>query len=345
MIQTAKEIAEQSTVIRGLLDQETENVKRIAAAVREFNPAFIMIAARGTSDNAARYAQYMLGIHARMPVALATPSIHTLYDAPPDLSRALVIGISQSGQSRDVGRVVRDAREQGALTLNITNDENSPMAQNADHHLSLHCGEEIAVAATKTYTAELTAIAMLTAALVDDAGLIASLPLLPDHIQETLTRSADIGSWVQRYRYVERIAVIARGYNYCTAFEISLKIKELCGITGEQYSEADFLHGPIAVIERGFPVVVVAPRGKTMARLVELLEKLKRKQAECLIVSNQDSLAAMGQVYMPIPQTTPEWLSPICAVIPGQIFAMHLANTKGLSVDKPRALTKVTITE
>jgi len=163
-----QEIHEQPDVIRNLLESETENAKKIAAHIREFNPAFVMIAARGTSDNAARYAQYLMGIDAKLPVGLAAPSIHTLYEAQPDLSRALVIGISQSGRPPDVLQVVQDARAQGALTLGITNDPESPLAQAAAHHLWLRCGEEKSVAATKTYTAQLTAIALLTQHLVGD---------------------------------------------------------------------------------------------------------------------------------------------------------------------------------
>jgi glucosamine--fructose-6-phosphate aminotransferase (isomerizing) len=339
-----KEIGEQPEVIYRLLTEGAEKTRQVARAIREFDPVFVMIAARGTSDNAGRYAQYLLSIQARLPVALAAPSIHTLYDAAPKLSRALVIGISQSGQAEDVRRVIVDARAQGALTVSITNDSESPLAHAAAHHLPLLAGDEIAVAATKTYTAQLTTIAMLVTALVDKGELSAALLKLPDHVRETLHHAGLIATWAQRYRYIERFAVIGRSYNYCTAFEVSLKIKELCYVTGAEYSEADFRHGPIALIQPGFPVIVVAPSGKTLPTLLDLLEQLNKRQAECLVISNDEKALAAGQNRMPIPAALPEWLSPVAAVVPGQVFAMNLALAKGHSLDKPAGLSKVTVT-
>ncbi len=339
-----QEIAEQPTVMRRLLDAESAHVVAIAGAIRDFNPAFVSIAARGTSDNAARYAQYMLGAHARLPVALATPSLHTLYETPPDLSRALVMGVSQSGQSEDVRKVLADAREQGALTLSITNDPEAPMAQTAEYHIALHAGEEISIAATKTYTAELTAIAMLVDALIDDAGFHSALHKLPDAADETLLLCETIGSWAERYRYMTQFATIGRGYNYSTAFEINLKITELCYVTGSGFSEADFRHGPIAMIQPGFPVITLAPSGKTLPKLLDLLEKLHDKQAENLVISNDDAAFVHACKPMRLPRV-PEWLSPIVAILPGQVFGLHLAQVKGHPVDKPRGLSKVTVTE
>ncbi len=339
-----QEISAQPQVLQHLLQTEMETVRGVVNAIREFAPAFVMIAARGTSDNAARYAQYLLGIEAGLPVALATPSVYTLYGGTPDLSRALVIGISQSGSSQDIRSVIESARSQGALTLAITNYPDSLLAQTAGHHLALHCGEEVSVAATKTYTAELTAIAMLVSALLDSNEHYTTLSRIPSLVSQTLDMAAPISGWVQRYRYAERIACIGRGYNYSTAFEISLKIKELCYITSEEYSEADFRHGPIAIIQPGFPVIVVAPKGKTLSLQTDLLRKLEEKQAECLVVSNTQDIRQYAQYTMPLPDDLPEWLSPICAVVPGQCFAMNLALTKGHSVDTPQGLQKVTNT-
>ncbi|MBC8171872.1 MAG: SIS domain-containing protein [Anaerolineae bacterium] len=338
-----QEIASQPDVIKQLLTEEANQVKRIAAAVRQFQPAYVYIAARGTSDNAARYAQYLMGVFNRLPVGLAAPSIHTLYETPPDLSKAFVIGISQSGKSVDVMQVVIDARAQGALTLSITNDASSPMAEAAEYHLPLHAGEELSVAATKTYTAELTAVAMLVAELADSDEIHAGLANLPQYMAETLALSSDIARWTERYRYINQLVSIGRGFNYCTAFEISLKIKELCYIPGHGYSEADFLHGPIAQVQPGFPVVVVAPSGKPFPVMLEFLQKLKERQAEALVISNDESAFATAHQAMRLPEL-PEWLSPIAAVLPGQIFAMNLAMVKGNPVDNPRGLTKVTVT-
>lgn len=345
MTHLEQEINAQPEVIKRLLTEQQNTVKQIANAIRDFDPAFVSIAARGTSDNAGRYAQYLMGIEGHLPVALATPSIHTLYESPPVLKRALVIAISQSGRSEDIFQVVKDAREQGALTLSITNNPQSRIAQAAEHHLDLLAGEEISIAATKTYTAQLTAVAMLVTALVDKPALHESLVTLPEVIAETLAQSEPIPVWVDRYRYMERFAAIGRGYNYCTAFEISLKVKELNYITGLEYSEADFRHGPIAVVDNGFPVLVIAPNGKTLPGMVDLLAKLKERNAECLVISNDLEALNFAESQMVIPQNMPEWISPIASVIPGQLFAMGLALAKGFEVDTPEGLSKVTDTK
>lgn len=339
-----REIGEQPNVMRRLLDEEADTIAAIAVEIQRFQPDFVCIAARGTSDNAARYAQYAMGIHNRLPVALAAPSVHTLYGTAPNLSRALVMGISQSGQSTDVLQVIADARAQGALTVSITNDVNSPMAQAAEYHVPLHAGEEISVAATKTYTAELMVVAMLVAALADSDQLRADLQVLPQQITETLEHGDAIARWAERYRYMSNFVAIGRGYNYCTAFEISLKIKELCYVTGNGYSEADFLHGPIAQLQPGFPVIVVAPSGKTLPVMQDFLTKLEGRQAEVIAISNDETVLKSARQKIQLPHAIPEWLTPLAAVIPGQIFAMCLAQAKGHEVDRPRGLTKVTIT-
>lgn len=338
------EIHEQPTVLQNLLTTQSKNVALIAQAIRDFQPAFVCIAARGTSDNAARYAQYLFATHARLSVALATPSVHTLYGVAPQLERALVIGISQSGQSADVRQVLTDARAQGALTLSITNDETSPLATGAQYHIALNAGEEKSIAATKSYTGQLMAIAMLVGSLIQDDAYNTQLNTLPHLVQQTLDYSANVADWIARYRYVERYAVIGRGYNYCTAFEISLKVKELNYIAGEGYSEADFRHGPIAMIQSGFPVVLVAPDGLAFDTMLDLLKKLHEKSAECLVITNRaEACQPYAQFILPIP-TVSEHFSPILSVVAGQFIAMNLAMTRGNPVDQPRGLSKVTNT-
>ena len=339
-----QEIREQPAVIRALLREEAGTAKAIAEAIRAFDPAFVYIAARGTSDNAARYAQYLFGMMLRMPVALAAPSLHTLYDAPPDLSRALCIGISQSGASTDINRALTDAKAQGALTVAITNNPESALARAAHHHLFIHAGPERSVAATKTYTTELTAVAMLVNALVVSDSLATALAALPDLAADTLALSDPIAGWVQRYRYMDKLVTIGRGINYCTAFEIALKCKELNYLTADGYSEADFRHGPLALIAPGFPALVVAPRGAPLPGLIEFLDLLRERGAETLVISNAEQAVEHARFAMRIPDM-PEWISPICAVLPGQLFAMYLAFEKGYSLDTPRGITKVTITE
>lgn len=275
---------------------------------------------------------------------LATPSLHTIYQQPPNLSRALVIGISQSGAAEDVRRVLADARGAGALTLAITNFEDSPLARAAAYHLPLRAERERSVAATKTYTAQLTVIAMLACALAADAGMRAQLSQLPRLAETTLTMAEGIAAWVPRYRYSDRLVTLGRGFNYATACEISLKVKELTYIASEGYSEADFRHGPMAVIDHGHPVILVAPQGASFGGMREMALALAERNAELLVISNEAELLASGTVGLPLP-TVPEWLSPILAVLPGQVYGLQQALARGYDVDKPRGLSKVTITE
>ncbi len=339
-----KEINEQPEVMGRLLTEQKDNIATIARAIREFDPVYVVIAARGTSDNAARYAQYLFGAYAGLSVGLSTPSLHTLYEQPPNLSRALVIGISQSGQAEDVDRVLSDANAQGGLTIAITNNAESLLAKTAQHHVDILAGREISIAATKTYTAQLTAIAMLLTALIENAEMQNKLQELPTLLQQTLDYTEEIARWAQRYRYMTQFVTLGRGYNYATAFEISLKVKELCYLSSEGYSEADFRHGPIAMVAQGFPVLIVAPHGAVLPNVLELIDKLGERSAELMIISNDEKALAKATTQMLIP-TMPEWISPIAAVIPGQVFAMQQALVRGYEVDKPRGLTKVTVTQ
>ena len=218
-----------------------------------------MLAARGSSDNAARYAQYLFGIENGLLAALATPSVFTHYGARPAMADALVIGISQSGQSPDIVEVVREGRRQGALTLAISNEPRSPLAEAAELVLPLHAGEERAVAATKTYTAQLMAVAMLSAALRNDPRAWAELAALPAQVQATIDLNQGVVAIAERLREHSRLVVLGRGYNLSTAFEITLKVKETSGVLAHGYSSADFLHGPKAILDRGLPVMAVTP--------------------------------------------------------------------------------------
>ena len=339
-----EEIAQQPGVIERLLAESREESETVAAAIKARQPVFACIAARGTSDHAALYAQYLFGARLQLPVMLATPSLHTVYGRPPDLSRALVIGISQSGQAEDVRAVLADAREQGALTLAITNFADSPLALAAAHHLPLRAEREYSVAATKTYTAQLTVMAMLASALAGDRAMWRELEALPRLAADTLSRCNEIAGWAEAYGQDGRLVALGRGYNYATAREISLKVKELCYIASEGYSEADFRHGPIAVIDRGHPVILVAPRGKALAGMKAMSDDLAERGADRLIISDDAELLASATRAMPIP-SAPEWLSPVIAVLPGQVYAMRQALARGYDVDKPRGLSKVTITE
>jgi len=306
---------------------------------------YAFLAARGTSDNAGRYANYLWGAHNRIPLALATPSLFTYYQAPPRLNNALVVGVSQSGQSPDIVSVLEEGRKQGCLTLAITNIPDSPLARAAEFVFDIQAGSEKAVAATKTYTAELMAIAMISAALNNSAERWSELASVSKWAEQTLALDQGIAQMTQRYRYMSQCVVLGRGFNYATAFEWALKLKELTYLIAEPYSSADFQHGPIAMVEGGFPVLAVAPNGKVHETMRDMLTGLRQeKDAELVVISDDAKILALAQSPIQLPPQIPEWLTPLVSIIPAQLFACHLTGVKGYDPEKPRSITKVTET-
>lgn len=338
------EIEQQPQVLQGLLDEGGDAVREVARAIRGRRPRHVVIAARGTSDNAARYAKYVLGAHLGLPVGLAVPSLHTIYKQPPQLGDALVIGISQSGQSPDVVTVIDDARQQGGTTLAITNDPDSPLARSAEFCVELRAGTEHAVAATKTYTAQLMVVAMLSAALGTNGGQWSELANVPELVNEALRRSTQMGDVAAKHRGADRFLVLGRGFNYCTAFELALKIKETCLAMAEPYSIADLLHGPIAMLDSGFPAIVIAPPGPATQAFAPVLELLDKRGADTLVLSSDPNVASRASSWVSLPDGMSPWLSPLVSIVPGQRFAAALAEAKGHDPANPRGLSKVTLT-
>lgn len=330
--------------MRRLLDREEPAAQVLAGLIRDRGIDQVVIAARGTSDNAGRYAQYVLGAFNSLSVGLAAPSLFSIYNRPPRFGKALVLGISQSGQSPDIVSVLAEARRQDVLTAVITNRPASPLAGQGDVVIDLQAGEERAVAATKTYTAELAAIALLSAALSDSAGQRAELMSMPEAIAATLGMNESIATVAHNLRDMRRCVVVSRGYNLATAYETALKLKEMTYTIVEPYSSADFLHGPRAMIERGFPVVVIAPKGATSSELLEFVRALREQQAEVIAISDEEEILALSDTPLILPATVPEWLSPLTAAIPGQMLAMHIAHARDHDIDSPRAIRKVTET-
>lgn len=339
------EILAQPDILDRLIAGQRHNVETIARTIAERNVRFVLIAARGSSDHAGLYAKYLWGAANGLPVALATPSLFSLYQTPPRLDGALVVGISQAGQSPDIVAVMAEARRQGALTVAITNAPESPMAEEAELIVAITAGPELAVAATKSYTAELVAIAMLSVALGSDEAKWEALAAAPAAVAAALATEEVIARAGERYRWVQRCFVLGRGYNYATAFELALKLKELCYLTAEPYSSADFQHGPIAVVEPGFPIIAVAPQGIVLGHLRELLNRLRDDHAaELIVISDQREVLRLAQTPLPLPRSLPEWLSPVTSIIPGQLFAYHLTAAKRYDPEEPRGLKKVTAT-
>lgn len=339
------EIFEQPERLANLLVSQKQTVSEIARAIKSRDIHYVFLTARGTSDNAGRYANYLLGAQNGLPLALATPSLFTYYQHPPRLKGALVVAVSQSGKSPDIISVLDEARRQGCLTLAITNVPTSPLAQSADLVLDIQAGPELAVAATKTYSSELLSIAMLSAALADLPALWDELARVPDWTAQVLHLNEKIACMAQRYRYMRQCVVLGRGYNYATAFEWALKLKELTYTVAEPYSSADFLHGPIAMIERGFPVMAVAPQGKVFESMLDLLTRLRREgNAELVAISDSQAALELAQSPIPLPTGVPEWLTPLVSILPAQLFACHLTEVKGFSTESPRSITKITET-
>jgi glucosamine--fructose-6-phosphate aminotransferase (isomerizing) len=339
------EIFEQPERIAKLLTSQRKNVEEIAAAILRRKPPFALLAARGTSDNAGRYGNYLLGAMNRLPVALATPSLFTYYQRPPQMNGAVVIGISQSGQSPDILSVIEEGNRQGSLTLAITNSPQSPMARAAAFVLDIGAGPELAVAATKTYTTELTGIAMLSAALQQDSEFWSSLERVPNWINEVLKLDDYVAEAADRYSSITQCVVLGRGYNYATIFEWALKLKELAYVEAEPYSSADFQHGPIAMVSSGFPVMAVVAGGAVAESMTALLQHLRKDlSAELLVISNLDHALSLAQFGMRLQAELPEFLTPLVSIVPAQLLAYRLALAKGYDPENPRTISKVTET-
>jgi len=339
------EILEQPAAAQRLLDSAPDAFAGIAEALRGKRPRFAVIAARGTSDNAALYAQYLFAVRNGMLVALATPSTITLYGARPSMADALVIGISQSGRSPDIIAVLDEARAQGAPTIAITNDPGSPLAEAAEHIVDLRAGPELATAATKSYTTELLAVTLLSAALNEaSAEETADLQRVPELMAQAMSAEDAARSIAGGHGARTRCVVLGRGYDYATAREWSLKLLELAQLHALAFSTADFEHGPMALAEPGFEVLAVAPKGISLDAQLDVLRRLRREHGARLLVIS-DAPEALGlDEGLPLPAGIPQWLTPLIAIIPGQLYTYHVTVARGLDPDRPRTISKVTET-
>jgi glucosamine--fructose-6-phosphate aminotransferase (isomerizing) len=362
------EIRETPAVVRGLLRDGAAESARVAEEIRRAAPAVVVVAARGTSDHAGVYARYLFESHLRLPVVLAASSLTTIYGRSMDWRGSLVVGISQSGEGPDVAAVVSAARHAGALTVAITNEPGSSLAAAADHVLACRAGTERAVAATKTYVAELAVVAVLVAALAGtdgrdgpggpggqegtdagSAGLSGALPRLPDVLDRVLAASeAWIGradALVEALAASDRALVVSRGYDYATALEVALKLKETSRIFAEGYSSADLLHGPVALAEPAIPMLVFRPDGPMGDALDGSIARARALGARPWIVGGRDLAAvADGLRTVSLPVDLPDALTPLAFALPGQLVAEAVARRRGMDPDAPPGLSKVTRT-
>jgi glutamine---fructose-6-phosphate transaminase (isomerizing) len=339
------EIREQPGALERTLRDELAGVEALRSRLVDRMPRLIVLAARGTSDNAATFGRYLLEISTGIPVSLAAPSILTLYGSRIDYRDALVVAISQSGESTDTNAVLEGARQSGALTVGITNEAGSTLARLAEHVLLVRAGKEQSVAATKTYTGQLLAMYLLTYAMGAPIDLD-QLRRVPSLVETALSLEPRITSMAERYTFMEHAVVVARGLNYPNALEFALKLMETCYVVAERFSSADLLHGPIAMVEHAFPSFVFAPAGVAWPGLKETLEKLRNLRAETLVVTDESNreAAEFSRQTVCLPREIPELYTPIPYIVPAQLFAAHLAEHKGLDPDSPRTLSKVTKT-
>jgi glucosamine--fructose-6-phosphate aminotransferase (isomerizing) len=342
----AADIAEQPGGFARLLGGEhAAAIAGVAAEVARRRPRNVLFVGRGTSDHAALYGAYLSEIRLGLPVASASPSAITLYGARPDFTDTLVIGVSQSGGSPDLTAVLTVARETGGLTLAVTNNPESPLARAAELSVDVAAGHERAVAATKTYTAELFALLLLVEGIragdgVLPAGERAELEKLPQLAEDVLNDTA-ADDLAQRYRFASRMVTTARGYAYPTARETALKLMETSYLPALAFSGADLLHGPLAMTDPDVPVLAVVGDGPGGQSMRDVVTRLGERRADVVTIGAGDIPGASGRLAVP---GVDERYGPLLDILPLQKLALALALARGEDPDAPRGLKKVTTT-
>jgi len=336
-----EEILEQPAALERTISAESDKISSITKQFASRDIDLIYLVARGSSDNAALFGRYLIEVTTGIPVSLAAPSVFTLYNAQLNLRRALVVGVSQSGEGSDINHVLDRAKKAGAFTLGITNESHSSMAKIVDETLLIHAGRERSVAATKTYTGQMLHFYMLARALSPKAPDYSRIPELT---HAALGQRADVEETVQRYVFMDNCVVVGRGLNYGNSYELALKLMETCYVVAERFSSADFFHGPLAIVERRFPVIMFGPSGATKAGNLDLLARLRELHADSLSITNDAEIAAASSRSIMLPSDIDEFLSPIPFIVPAQLFAAFLSEAKGIDPDAPRSLSKVTKT-
>ncbi|MGW4381927.1 SIS domain-containing protein [Kitasatospora sp. NPDC004531] len=335
------EMAEQPAVLQRILDEGAPAIREIATQIAARNPRFVLLTARGTSDNAALYAKYLIEVLLGKPAGLTSMSTTTAYGAKPDLTDCLVITVSQSGGSPDLVASTKAAREAGAITLAVTNNAGSPLAEVSEFHIDVLAGPEKALPATKTYTAELLALYLFVEGLRGNDGSAAKV--LPELAAGILARQAEVKALAERYRFAQRLVITSRGYGYPTAREAALKLMETTYIPASPFSGADLLHGPLAMVDNVSPVIAIVPDGRGGEALQPVLDRLRGRGADLVVVGQQDQVDAASAGFA-LPAGVPEEVQPILEILPLQLLAYEVTIARGQDPDAPRALAKVTET-
>ncbi|MFI6918721.1 SIS domain-containing protein [Nonomuraea spiralis] len=337
------EIAEQPEALRATLDALLPRVGEVKAVGEQTRQ--LLFIARGTSDNAAVYGRYLVESHAGRMGALAAPSIATTYKRKIDLDGVLAVAISQSGRTEEIVETLAWAKDCGAKTVGITNGgEDSPLAQAADVALCTLAGEEKAVPATKTYTTQLAALAVLALGLGADVDA-GDLRRVPEAVEKLIAEPGDLDAVVEGLLDKPGVVVSGRGLAFSTALETALKLKEACYLHAMGLSYADLLHGPIAVVDAETPALLVASENSpTLSGTVALAERVVAAGAAAYTIGGGDALAQAGTAALNGPDL-PEWVAPMGLIIPGQLLTEALARRLGINPDSPRGLNKVTQTD
>jgi glutamine---fructose-6-phosphate transaminase (isomerizing) len=338
------EIREQPRALAGLLAHEPE-IARIAATARTRGPAFVRLVGHGSSDNAAAYGVYAFGLLPRWTALRDSITLTVHYGTDLDMSGSTVVALSQSGQTPDVVEYVRAARRGGAFTIGITNETESALAREAEALIPLGARREQAIAATKTYTNQLAALALLAAYAAGEGPLMAeriraTIDLLDELIPALEQRMPELGA---TFAYVSRMFVIGRGAGFATAREIALKLLETCRVAAEPLTATSFAHGPIAALDAQFPVWAIASNDEMLPALIEAAARVRGTGATLIASGSAADLIPGAEHVLATPEPPSPLLAPLLAVIPGQLFAWALARAKGLDPDQPRGLTKVTL--
>lgn len=326
------EIAEQPAMFARNVHELPPAIREVASFISGAKPRFVLLAARGTSDHAALYAKYLIEIRLGLPVGLASPSTMTQYGARPDLHDVLLVAVSQSGGSPDLVETLTTARACGAMTLAVTNAPTSALATAAALHIDVHAGPELAVAATKSYTAELLALWLLVDAWY--GGDAAAAGDLADAAARTLIATTPIDDLVGRLSGVERIVVTGRGYSFPSALETALKLMETSYVSAQAFSGADLMHGPMAMLQENSAVLAFVNGGVGGRAMSPVVDRLRELDTELTVIGE-------GDLALP---TIDESLSPLLEILPMQLLAHRLAVARGYDPDRPRGLLKVTQT-
>ncbi|MDT3396346.1 SIS domain-containing protein [Streptomyces sp. B1866] len=337
----AREMAEQPAVLRRLLDRGAPHIRETAERIAARDPRFVLLTARGTSDNAALYAKYLLEVTCGKPCGLTSMSVTTAYGARQDLGGVLVVAVSQSGGSPDLVASTRAAREAGAVTLAVTNNAASPLAAVSEFHIDVLAGPELALPATKSYTAELLALYLFTEGLRGGDG--AAAKDLPELAERVLARQEEVRRLAGRYRFAQRMVLTSRGYGYPTAKEAALKLMETSYIPALSYSGADLLHGPLAMVDNVSPVIAVVPDGRGGEALRPVLERLRDRGADLVVVGPRAEVDRASAGFA-LPEGVAEEVQPVLEILPLQMLAYEVTIARGQDPDAPRALAKVTET-